>query len=81
MSRVDHSDTAMTQRPALNGVFGENLAVQLESGRRAVCHHWDGHCRSLSFCAAVCIWFHLYAFFLFFVMTPNLAAGFSEFDM
>lgn len=34
MSRVDHSDTAMTQRPALNGVFGENLAVQLESGRR-----------------------------------------------
>lgn len=36
---------------------------------------------ALSFCAAVCIWFHLYAFFLFFVMTPNLAAGFSEFDM
>lgn len=49
MSRVDHSDTAMTQRPALNGVFGENLAVQLESGRRAVCHHWDGHCRSFVF--------------------------------
>lgn len=34
MSRLDHSDTALTQRPALNGVFGENLAVQLESGGR-----------------------------------------------
>lgn len=46
-----------------------------------MCHHWDGHCRSFVFLRRSLHLVSLVCVFLFFVMTPNLAAGFSEFDM